>query len=133
MMFDIVSHKDVELLRNLFESRRNRTLLDINSQDPHGNTILHLAAKRDSIDAVNICLELGVDPFVKNGKGKLAMELAKDDRIKHLLRDAPMTRSKELPVGKSEIKMEGILLKWTNYAGGYKKRWFVLEDGILYE
>lgn len=28
-------------------------------------------------------------------------------------------------------RLEGTLFKWTNYASGYKARWFVLEDGIL--
>jgi hypothetical protein len=26
-------------------------------------------------------------------------------------------------------RFEGVLSKWTNYASGYKRRWFVLEDG----
>ena len=131
-MFDIIAHREVSLLKKVFESQRNRNLLDLNSQDPHGNTILHLAAKRDSMEGVQLCLELGVDPFAKNGKGKLALELTKDDKIKHLLREAPMTRSRELPIGKTEVKMDGTLLKWTNYAGGYKKRWFVLEEGFYF-
>lgn len=128
-MFEVASHGNNESLRKIFENKRNQNLLDVNSQDPHGNTILHHAAKRDNFEAVSLCLELGVDPFVKNEKGKIAMELTKDDRVKNLLKEAPMTRSRELPLGKNEIRMEGILLKWTNYATGYKKRWFVLEDG----
>lgn len=41
-----------------------------------------------------------------------------------------MIRSKEIPSGLNE-KIEGYLQKWTNYAGGYRRRWFVLESGIL--
>lgn len=31
----------------------------------------------------------------------------------------------------THTRMEGYFNKWTNYAEGYKKRWFVLEEGIL--
>jgi len=41
-----------------------------------------------------------------------------------------MIRSKEIPSGEDE-RIEGYLQKWTNYAGGYRRRWFVLESGIL--
>ena len=34
-------------------------------------------------------------------------------------------------MGGSSQRMEGYLNKWTNYATGYKRRWFVLENGIL--
>ena len=35
------------------------------------------------------------------------------------------------PTNATTVKMQGVLYKWTNYASGYKKRWFVLEDGVL--
>lgn len=41
-----------------------------------------------------------------------------------------MIKSKQLLGSKTE-RVEGFLNKWTNYAGGYRRRWFVLEDGIL--
>ena len=28
-----------------------------------------------------------------------------------------------------DLKCDGYLSKWTNYATGYRRRWFVLEDG----
>lgn len=33
--------------------------------------------------------------------------------------------------GKESREMKGYLKKWTNYTGGWKLRWFVLEDGVL--
>lgn len=44
---------------------------------------------------------------------------------------APMIRSKEIPVSNSCCKVEGYLYKYTNFAGGYRRRWFVLENGVL--
>ena len=41
-----------------------------------------------------------------------------------------MTRSKEIPTITC-TKVEGYLLKYTNFAGGYRRRWFVLENGII--
>ena len=29
------------------------------------------------------------------------------------------------------VRCDGILNKWTNYAGGYKRRYFLLEDGVI--
>jgi hypothetical protein len=40
---------------------------------------------------------------------------------------APMIRDEGLL--SSKTRMDGYLNKWTNYAEGYKRRWFVLEDG----
>lgn len=42
-----------------------------------------------------------------------------------------MIRSKEIPASSSCCKVEGYLHKYTNFAGGYRKRWFVLENGVL--
>lgn len=43
-----------------------------------------------------------------------------------------MIRSKEIPtINNSVFKVEGFLYKYTNFAGGYRKRWFVLENSIL--
>ena len=33
--------------------------------------------------------------------------------------------------GKESREMKGYLKKWTNYTGGWKLRWFVLEEGVL--
>lgn len=43
-----------------------------------------------------------------------------------------MIRSKEDPLKEGyKSKFEGYLYKYTNFAGGYRRRWFVLERGVL--
>lgn len=41
-----------------------------------------------------------------------------------------MIKSKQFLNSKSD-RVEGFLHKWTNYAGGYRRRWFVLENNVL--
>ena len=41
------------------------------------------------------------------------------------------TSSEAALTSKEGREMKGYLKKWTNYTGGYKLRWFVLEDGVL--
>lgn len=47
---------------------------------------MHLAAKGENEEIVKICLKIGIDPFQKNRKGKIAMELAKKQTIRDLLK-----------------------------------------------
>ena len=112
---------------------RNQQLLDINSLDAQsGDALIHFAVIQANVDALKWLLDHGANPFLKSKKGKLAVELAKDDKIKQVLKDAPMTNSKNIQWGSgSSFRMEGFLNKWTNYATGYKKRWFVLENGMF--
>ncbi len=66
---------------------RARSLIDVNSIDCYGETILHGAARnRNGASAVRACLEIGVNPFTKNRKGKLPYEVAATDDIKEILR-----------------------------------------------
>lgn len=44
---------------------------------------------------------------------------------------APMIRSKEIPLNVLGTRIEGYLNKYTNFAGGYRRRWFVLEHGVI--
>lgn len=128
-MHKLVSKGDVAGLKALFENHRNKQVINVDSPDSHGDTILHVAAKHDNAGLVQACLDLGADAFFKNKKNKLPIELTKDDQVKAVLKDAPMRMAKGLP--SSKTRMEAYLSKWTNYAEGYKLRWFVLEDGIL--
>ena len=107
------------------------SLIDFNTQNSYGETILHVAARTENEEIVRFCLKLGVDPFMKNRKGKIAIELARKQNTRTLLKQAPMIRSKEIPVNVSGTKLEGYLSKYTNFAGGYRRRWFVLEHGVI--
>ncbi|KAJ3182224.1 hypothetical protein HDU85_003266 [Gaertneriomyces sp. JEL0708] len=111
-------------------------------------SILHFAAKADDIVLVNWCLAKGADPGVKDRKGKKPVDLTpkKDSKTKERLRtaiaQAPIM-SGSLPEATSSVTpgtllvqqdaptLRGQLFKWTNYAIGYKSRYFVLEHGNL--
>jgi oxysterol-binding protein 1 len=131
-MHSLAHRGDLDGFERLFAKPRNQSLLDINAFDANGDSSLHIVAKSGKVKMVQMCLNLGADPFLKNRKGKIPFEVAKDEAVRTLLKEAPMVQPKD-PAGLNgkAIKMEGFLGKWTNYAEGYRRRWFVLEDGIL--
>ena len=129
-MHELVAAGNETGLRNLFSSHRNKVVLNIDTPDVHGDTVLHASAKNDNLQMIQCCLDLGADAYLKNKKGKLPIELTKDEEIKTVLKSAPMIASKETGgILSTKTRLEGYLNKWTNYAEGYKKRWFALEEG----
>ncbi|KAF9928121.1 hypothetical protein FBU30_002623 [Linnemannia zychae] len=120
---------DLASLVSLFDHPRAAFVLNISHQDTEtGSTILHAAARRKDMPMVQWALDQGIDTLLRDKKGKTAADVTKDGKIKALLRPvAPLiaTTPGQPP------RLEGTLFKWTNYASGYKARWFVLEDGIL--
>jgi len=137
---------------------------DLSKQDPQsGTTILHEAARRKDVELVKAVLSMPhTDVFVRDRKGKTVYDVAKDDKIKILLRakaadtDAEAaanqggngrglesTASSKMYIGGGPGSgsgggpaappptLKGFLSKWTNYATGYKTRYFVLHSGIL--
>ncbi|KAK9458718.1 Oxysterol-binding protein-domain-containing protein [Lipomyces oligophaga] len=124
---------DTVKLEELLYNPRAAALLDINGQDPDtGSTVLHDAVRMKNIKMVQFILDHGGDPFRRDRKGKLPVEIAKDDTIKRMLKAS--TKNMNMVTSQSvnePPKMRGYLKKWTNYTSGYKLRWFVLENGIL--
>ncbi|CAI2185017.1 6291_t:CDS:2 [Funneliformis geosporum] len=120
-------------LHSLFSDPRAAALVDLNHQDPStGATLLHDSARKRDVDMVKFCIEHGADVSIRDRKGKLAIEVTKDENIKLLLKNITATTSIiTAPESNQPPKLKGYLNKWTNYAGGYKNRWFVLENGIL--
>ncbi|TPX66348.1 hypothetical protein SpCBS45565_g04523 [Spizellomyces sp. 'palustris'] len=121
--------------------------IDINAPiDPETeHSFLHFAAKADDVQLLNWALERGADPGVKDRKGKKPVDLCpkKDSQTKEKLKtaiaQAPIM-SGSLPQATSSTSgahnpqaptLRGTLFKWTNYAVGYKNRYFVLEHGNL--
>lgn len=124
-----------------------------------GGTLLHEAARKKNIRLIETLLLNGADPFRRDRHGKLPQDVTKDDRTRAVLNKSPAaaaaqmsvqekavlgdtsfrnpaalaiyTTGERLAVGKESREMKGYLKKWTNYSGGYKLRWFVLEDGVL--
>ena len=65
----------------------HRRAININARDNRGNTPLHHAASGASLQLVKLFLSYGANPFVQNydGRGYVALEVAKDDAIVELL------------------------------------------------
>ncbi|KAL1924036.1 uncharacterized protein VTP21DRAFT_7071 [Calcarisporiella thermophila] len=131
LMHQFAREGNLEALKELFSHSR-AGLLNINDQDPAtGYTILHEAAARRNIEMVRFCISCGADVLIRDKKGKLARDLTKDSKIRAVLKDIPdIAIIQTLSPGEAP-RLEGILNKWTNVIGGYKPRWFVLENGIL--
>ncbi|KAK9450282.1 Oxysterol-binding protein-domain-containing protein [Limtongia smithiae] len=124
---------DVAGLEKVLLSPRAAALLDINGQDPDtGTTVLHDAVRAKNVKMVQFILSHGGDPFRRDRKGKLPIDITKDESIRKMLKSA--SKSQSIVTGQSANeapKMKGYLKKWTNYTGGYKLRFFVLENGVL--
>lgn len=157
----LVKSNDYEALEQLLGDDRVRTTLDINgaelATEPNtveaGGTLLHEAARIKDVKLAQILLLNGADPFRRDRKGKLPQDVTKDDRTRAILKRSPAAQAAQRsieektvlgenaqvagasgadgPGGKESREMKGYLKKWTNYTGGYKLRWFVLEDGVL--
>lgn len=123
-----------------------------------GGTLLHEAARKRDTRLIEILLLNGADPFRSDRRGKLPQDVTKDDRTRATLKKSPAAAAAQRGIqertilrsgalrpsaasgaGPAEIasmskearEMKGYLKKWTNYTGGYKLRWFVLDDGVL--
>ncbi|CAJ0756824.1 6544_t:CDS:2, partial [Entrophospora sp. SA101] len=74
-------------LQYLFQTPRVVALIDINLQDPStGTTLLHEVTKKKNLEMVEFCLDHGADVTIRDHKGKMAVDLVKDDKIKNLLK-----------------------------------------------
>lgn len=117
-----------------FLKQRRIGIVDVNVKSRlSGTTLLHEAVRRKDTAMIELAVRKGADVFVRNKKGKRVLETTKDEKIKALLQqlsnaDAAMAANSTSGLPPT---FRGFLGKWTNFAGGYKTRWFVLENGIL--
>lgn len=181
------NNRDFQYLESILSNPRNFNLLDINGMDPKtGDTVLHEFVKKRDVIMCRWLLEHGADPFKRDAKGKLPIDLLKkvdvansndnqypsttqntfnnatattklaiDMELKKLLDKSAMEQSviditgvnSAAPISSanSENKIninnnrivspptfKGYLKKWTNFAQGYKLRYFILSsDGKL--
>lgn len=142
--------RDFKKLNKILDNPRNQELLDMNGMDSEtGSTYLHEFIKKKDVHMCRWLLEHGADPFKRDRSGKLPSDLlntvdeneasnnpilAIDLQLRKILEKSAKEQSvinvannlNEAPT------LKGYLKKWTNFAQGYKLRWFVLSsDGKL--
>lgn len=134
------SERDFKGLGVLLLNPRVQELLDINGTDPEtGDTVLHEFVRKGDYDMVEWVLAHGGDPFRRDRRGKLPLELTKQPQLVALLRQALKEQSIIDPLGNGgggpsggPPHFKGYLKKWTNFATGYKLRYFILDtNGYL--
>lgn len=138
------SQRDFSNLENLLVNNpRASELLDINGADPEtGNTVLHEFIRKEDLQMCEWILKHGGDPFKRDKRGKLPIDLVsnKTDPIRKLLKNASKDQNMMDPTNTpgnvsatgTTPTYKGYLRKWTNFASGYKLRYFVLDQyGIL--
>lgn len=125
--------RDFAMLESVLSSARARELLDINGTDPlTGDTVLLEFVKKNDTEMVQFILKHGGDPFKRSVNGRLPIDCASSLEMRSILRRACNSQTvidsaNDHPqVGPPTCK--GFLKKWTNFAGGYKLRWFVLDE-----
>ena len=60
----------------------------VNAQDQYGTTALMFAAMHGHANTVQTLFAAGADPTITNDKGENAADMAEDDEIKEMLREA---------------------------------------------
>ncbi|SGZ51615.1 CIC11C00000000724 [Sungouiella intermedia] len=138
------SERDFDKLEDLLVSNaRASELLDINGADPEtGNTVLHEFIRKEDYQMCDWILKHGGDPFKRDKRGKLPIDLvsSKSDPIRKLIKSASKDQNIMDPVASTNSASKtgaaptykGYLRKWTNFASGYKLRYFVLDQyGML--
>ena len=150
------NNRDFDHLESILSSARNSELLDINGTDPEtGDTVLHEFVKKKDVTMCRWILDHGGDPFKRDKRGKLPVDLlgrispaapqqqqqpsentalAIEAELKRMLEKAAREQS-VIDVANNlhePPSYKGYLRKWTNFAQGYKLRWFILSsDGML--
>lgn len=144
------NNRDFQHLESILTNARNAELLDINGLDPEtGDTVLHEFIKKRDVEMCKWLLEHGADPFKRDARGVLPVDLVKkvsDSEAASnpkLLTDVELKKLLDKATGEQSVidvsgslhkppTYRGYLQKWTNFAQGYKLRWFILSaDGKL--
>ncbi|KAJ2808809.1 hypothetical protein H4R20_000629 [Coemansia guatemalensis] len=104
---------------------------DVAGRNSDGGTLLHAAVQGGHEALARWAIAEGVDVFARDAHDKPAEAYASDNtRMRELLSQAPMGNVRTAQLERAP-RLSGTLHKWTNYAGGWKARWFELEDGVL--
>ncbi|KAJ2355259.1 hypothetical protein GGF43_002787, partial [Coemansia sp. RSA 2618] len=114
----------------MLEDAQVAARVNVAARDGDGGTVLHVAVQNEMAALARWAISEGVDVFARDAHGKMAEKYAESAQMRELLAQAPMGNARTALSGRAP-KFSGELHKWTNYAGGWKSRWFELEDGVL--
>ena len=92
-LFKAVHKQKLKEIQEILNNPRS-SFIDFNSQNSYGETILHVAARTENEEIIRLCLKLGTDPFMKNRKGKIAIELSRKPNIRTLLKQGTIYKTK---------------------------------------
>ncbi|XP_059614503.1 oxysterol-binding protein-related protein 1 isoform X2 [Phlebotomus argentipes] len=113
---------NIELLSGLLKDENPP---NINCVDAQGNSCLHCAAYRGHKETAVLLLQNGIDTSIRNNRGQLALDLARDAQTLQVLSVKAVRK-----VQKTANRYEGPLLKRSRFLG-WKPVWAVLERGVL--
>lgn len=80
-----------------FRSRRSKNLdFSALTPGPRGTTVIHEAARRRDVDMLKLCASRGASMVVRDRRGKMPLDVAKDDNIRSLLRQGATSEGRAL-------------------------------------
>lgn len=132
------NHRNTDFLRAKFINKTHN-----DGASGEGDTLLHLYIQKKNVKMCNWLLDHGADPMIKNERGETAI-----DMLSEVMKATPqppaslkalhekLTNEKLILAAANKLNepptYKGFLKKFTNFAQGYKLRWFVLSaDGKL--
>ncbi|CAB4253190.1 similar to Saccharomyces cerevisiae YAR042W SWH1 Protein similar to mammalian oxysterol-binding protein [Maudiozyma barnettii] len=154
---EAMKNNDFKTLDNLSKNSRNSEFLrtkfmtktHIEGANDEGDNLLHYYIEKKNVKMCNWLLDHGADPTLKNSKGQTPIDLLSETIKKNQQPGQPNVVPSSLKVLHEKLTNEklilaaanklnepptykGFLKKFTNFAQGYKLRWFVLSaDGKL--
>ncbi|SGZ10341.1 BQ5605_C108g13201 [Microbotryum silenes-dioicae] len=69
-----------------------------------GTTLLHEATRRKDLGLIKLAISKGADVLARDGKGKIPLDVARDERIKSYLKQAAITEGRALKASSSHSR-----------------------------
>ncbi|KAJ2768527.1 hypothetical protein IWQ56_002902, partial [Coemansia nantahalensis] len=129
-LYEMARNRDAEGIERVLSDRSKVRRVYAMARDLEGATLLHVAVKNGMVGLAKWAIAEGVDVFARDGLGNMAEKYADQQSMRDLLAQAPVGNVRTALMD-DPPRLSGELHKWTNYAGGWKPRWFELDDGVL--
>ncbi|KAJ1731506.1 hypothetical protein LPJ61_002498 [Coemansia biformis] len=129
-LYELARNRDAEGIERVLSDAHKAQHVYVMARDLEGATLLHVAVKNGLLGLAKWAIAEGVDVFARDGLGNMAVKYADQQQMRELLSQAPVGNVRTALMD-DPPRLSGELYKWTNYAGGWKPRWFELDDGVL--